>query len=793
MTERPAQTPRSVLAIALALTVAALAGAPAARAQDAGEPPARVLPAPALPQSYLLTPTDQLGTPGILTGTEVTPEGDLYTGWGELNFTLDQAAGFEPRSHTLEGGFYPVVRAFRVDGNVLYELITFQTNVAGRPVAMARVQATNLGRARTRARITASIRHNGGELGPRNQRCCVRVYRFPRPLLPPRDGLYNQPGEEFNIASVYALDDPNTLTRDGNAMLLYPPGGAGVTVTRSLRAGAGVPGPRTPFGQTAYSFALRPRERRALDFKMPVLPLPAASPEVAAIRSARLGAARSQVKAFWRRQLAPAMRISLPERKVTDTFYASLVNDLMSRYALPSGQIVQTVNKLRYQAFWLRDAAFITHSYDLVGLHGAARDALDFFLTWQQPDGLFISRPEQFDGHGQALWAFGDHFRRTGDVAFAQRVLPAVRAAMGYFERQRRADPLGLMPAVNNAPYDNELVNGHLAGDNFFMAAGAQGAIDIARAVGDEALAARWKGELDAFRVNLGERVKAAAARNGGGIPPSLDVQGGQDWGNLWAAYPEPALAPGTAVVRRTLTRVRRKFSEGIATYANRRLLHHYLGFRVFQTELALGEQAKVVKGLYDTLAHTTGTHAGFEAGTAPFGDRIVDDSTVPHGWFAAEYVALLRNMLVRETDDGIRIMSAVSPAWLAPGKRIEVTGAPTTRGRVSFTLRGTATGAVLTWRSRLQAGTRLRWPVPETARDVRARGLNRRTGLITLPSGRSGSLTVSWRLVGRAPTYDQTFANLIEAYFRSPAGAARAAAARADEAATPSDATRAP
>ena len=58
----------------------------------------------------------------------------------------------------------------------------------------------------------------------------------------------------------------------------------------------------------------------------------------------------------------------------------------------------------------------------------AAKD-LRYFLTWQQPDGLFISRPNQYDGFGQALWAFGDHVRRTGDLKFAQMVMPASFAA----------------------------------------------------------------------------------------------------------------------------------------------------------------------------------------------------------------------------------------------------------------------------------------------------------------------------------------------------------------------------
>jgi hypothetical protein len=122
--------------------------------------------------------------------------------------------------------------------------------------------------------------------------------------------------------------------------------------------------------------------------------------------------------------------------------------------------------------------------------------------------------------------------------------------------------------------------------------------------------------------------------------------------------------------------------------------------------------------------------------------------------------------------------MSAVSPAWLRPGKRISVAGAPTTRGNVSYTLSATKGGAVLTWKTDVAPGTRLLWPVPYAARDVRASGLSRRRGLITL-SGPSGHLVVRWRLVGEDPTFKGAFAHLMTQYFNSPDGAVEAGAAR--------------
>jgi hypothetical protein len=124
--------------------------------------------------------------------------------------------------------------------------------------------------------------------------------------------------------------------------------------------------------------------------------------------------------------------------------------------------------------------------------------------------------------------------------------------------------------------------------------------------------------------------------------------------------------------------------------------------------------------------------------------------------------VALLRNMLVREDGGGLVLMSALSPSWLQPGERVAVRSAPTTRGRVSFSLQPREGGAVLTWDADVREGTPLSWPLPAAARDVRAPGLRGRT--VELP-GRSGRIELQWRLQGGTPTYRDAVARLVRNY----------------------------
>ena len=726
--------------------------------------------ASARPYGFLATPTDQLAVPGHLAGFEITPEGFVYAGYGELVLRAGpRLIGLRAPVRTLEGGRYPLMRYGQRIGSVLYELQVFASIVAAQPVAFVRVVMRNETARPQQARWAVGMRSSGGALKPNG----VRRFRFPRPAVGQLPGLYTQPGVDFDAGWRYDFGD-RAILRDGHVMASFAAPRPGMQVELQPREGTGPVRASTAFGLVEYGVALGPRASRTLDFVMPSKPVPDGTPAAAELRAASFAAHHKAMLRSWRATFAPAMQLTLPERRVQDAYYASLMHILMPRYELPDGGWVQPVNKLRYHAFWLRDAAVMTQALDLAGLHRQAGENLLFFGRWQHDDGLFISREGQYDGHGQAMWAIAEHALRTRDRDFARIALTRLDRAVAWLGRARRADPLGLMPAGD--PRDNELVAGHLAGDNFWAVAGLEAAVELARMIGDAERLADWNGELVALRATVRERVAAGAARNGGAIPPVLDHGGGRDWGNLWAAWPAPVVDPASPLVTRTLARARGHFREGLATYGEFHNLHHYLGFRVFQTELLRDQQARVVQGLYDSLAHTTNTSGGFETGVRPYARRSVDDNLAPHGWFAAELVALLRNMLVRERtsapggspgagETGLELFSAMPGRWLEPGRPTIVRNAPTKLGEVDVSLRPVRGGAVLTWdATALPAGTPLWWRLPATARAVRVEGLAAGAKTLLLP-GRAGSLRIRWRLPRLSSSFDGVTAALQKAY----------------------------
>jgi hypothetical protein len=651
---------------------------------------------PGQPFSYFSAPTDEIGIADAEAATEITPEGYLRTGFGELMFFAGpELKPTSVRIRTLEEGRLPIVHYdFERDG-VVYRFTLFaatQSIQNGEPqgplVNFIRIEMKNQGSEPNRAILATGIRYDA----PNNTGAPHGDNRFDRPREGKFPGDYRQLGETFSPDWVYSFSADGFL-RDGRLLYTFP---AGYSVRGFTLHGRynypqdiGKPSkldvdPVVPVGIVTYSRLLQPGEESVLDFKMPVVPTadPAA---LAALAQASFDPAKAQVAAYWNQILSQGMQVSLPEQKPADTFYTNLVYDLIARDHI-GPDYIQTVNKLHYHSFYLRDGADIVHSYDVTGYPEIAKQDLQFFAKSQKPDGNFLSQEQQYDGWGEAVWGYSQHYRITHDKAFAEWALPQIVRAVDWLKQARAADPLHIMPASDVR--DNEFVPGHLTGYNFLALSGLRLAIQMANETGHPDLAKSWQAEYDSYRAAFFKVLDQRTAAANGYIPPALDgQQGGYDWGNLLAVVPEPTLDPRDPRVTATLKATQAKYAEGIMTYADGEFLHHYLTIKNTMTEAIRGDQEQAVRELYALLLHTSSTHAGFEFAILPWGDRNFQDNLAPHGWFAAEYRTLLRTMLVREEPGQLHLLSVVSPEWIGKGKTLSVSQAPTNFGVMAFSL----------------------------------------------------------------------------------------------------------
>jgi hypothetical protein len=699
----------------------------------------------------------------MLAGAEVTPEGDLYTGWAEYELRFGRRlTRWNQPTRTLPDTGVPLLSSTLRDGDVAYTQTVFAIAVDGRPVAFDTVRARNDSDRSRMAMVAMAVAYTRGREIRGIHGIVTGEYRYERPVSGQPTGYYTQPGERFSSAFRYAVVGRD-IDRSG-LLLAHGPAAS----SRPLRTG-GANTPTATHAARLFSTRLRGHGTVAFTWEIPLEPPVADAVADRALDGVSPAAARAALDRLWAAEEAGMMQIDVPEAKVVGTYRAAIAEILASRYQTAAGW-VQATNKLQYQAFWLRDGALQTQALDLAGLHTQAAANLAFLDSFQQPDGLFISRPGQYDGLGEALWALDQHAELTQDPAYAAAQLPRMQDAIDWLSQATAGDPMGLLPPSN--PGDDELAYGHITGDDLWAAAGLRSAIAAASLAGRADLAAAWRQVDERFEASLDRAIAGAVARTGH-IPPVLDAPGGQDWGNYYAAYPVEVLAATSPAVRATLRWARAHMVQGLPTYGNGRSLHDYLGFSIFETELEGGDAAGAIAGLYAELAHTTSTDAGWEWGIAPWGYRGTPTDLAPHGTFAADYVALLRNMLLSEEPDGdLRLLAGASPAWLARGKRIVVSAAPTDRGSISFVERASAHGETLTWKGALDAGTTLTWALPAWARHIRI-SAGRLTGksVIVLPA-LAGSLTATFS--GHRPS--QSYASTVKALNRAYRAHGRAA-----------------
>ncbi len=623
--------------------------------------------------SYFAKPTYQLGLPGEHFATMVTPEGRLYTGSAELVFFNKDLVPLDQRIYTLLDGWIPSVQYQVLDDGLVYQVEAFQSWLEGEfkgiPVNFIRYSVKNAGAGKIKAGLAV-----GYKFGARDHRPPKMKQKKFNPIW-----SYSF-GPNYALRSkklIYYFDQAPARKQ---AIDLGAEAGGKFHVLENWRSGSIV----------EYEFELAPGEERSFTFKFPQFPEDPSPELIAKLSGADFAASQAGLKRFWTKTVSQGMTISLAEPKVLNASRAALVHNIMSQEYPTADEIKQTVNRFQYNRFWLRDGSFFARMYTIWGRMDDAKKLLRHFLKYQDRSGNFLSQKGQLDGFGQSLWAFGEYIKTSGDTDFAGEILPAVTKAVAWFAKATAEDKYGLMPPAS--AMDNELIIGRYTGHNIWALAGLDGAIAVARSAGDEKSAENFQILRHKFADNLLVRISEASQRRNGVIPPGMDVPSGIDWGNLFEVYPENFLPPDHPLVVKTFDHYRKHhMKEGIATY--RTAMHHYITERVTEMMIRQGRQEDALSDFYSMLVHTGSCHQGFEWTIFPYSNRdYCNDSPLgqscnfpPHGWYAALYNTLLRNMLVREQENTLHLLSVLSPEWVKPGDEIQVNNAPTYFGKVTL------------------------------------------------------------------------------------------------------------
>ena len=319
----------------------------------------------------------------------------------------------------------------------------------------------------------------------------------------------------------------------------------------------------------------------------------------------------------------------------------------------------------------------------MAGHIGLARQIVLGFLAYHWPQGPFLSQRGQLDGTGHVLWAMGQTHLRPSPSNDLRELADAGMAAWRWAEAQRASTQLlnmpfgGLLPP--SEPRDNELRNGsgQIVGVDAWTIAGYEALGRLLEAEGQTARATAVRLSRARYLARFRQALEAVGTA---GVPPTW-LGTGENWGNLSVAYPCQVLSPRDPKVAFTLASAWKESPvAGLVRYGAHDTVHTYLSADAAETELLRGHPQRsqaTLRALVRWRTASGGSPELFAANSMSFGQNFP-----PHATAAAGIVALVRNMLVFDDDDTLRLtLGAPAPWW----RKIAVRRAPSRWGDLAL------------------------------------------------------------------------------------------------------------
>ena len=380
--------------------------------------------------------------------------------------------------------------------------------------------------------------------------------------------------------------------------------------------------------------------------------------------------AKAETTLKWRALFESGMKIDVPDRHLQASWEANRAHLL----ALHDGASITPGPDL-YHSFWFRDAAYMVYALSLMGFREAAEQLLQGFVSRQRRDGVFISHHGESDSTGQALWAMSRHLRLYPNAALQREWKPAMERGARWIARALlRSEDLLMPPGISSehlGPPDRYYW------DNLWSLAGLEGVQAEETAKSATTLRRTLTTAWEADKANLQRQALPAA--------PGRKIDLGMV-GTLAAWFPLELLSTEMPELEDTLAALEENtFYDGAlfvgtghsgwGTYLNMRIA----GCRLLQNSDKGWEMMKWL------LRHASPTYNWPEAiHPRSLGGSAGDGH---HGWASAEWLMLVRTLLLREEGGSLIVTPSLPKEWLSTEGEIKVENAPTTFGPISFNM----------------------------------------------------------------------------------------------------------
>lgn len=393
--------------------------------------------------------------------------------------------------------------------------------------------------------------------------------------------------------------------------------------------------------------------------------------------------------AYWKAVDLPYDRMVVPDPSV-QALLDSCIRNIYQARELRDGEPAFQVGPTCYRGTWAADGPFILEAVTYVGRSAEARAGLELQVQKDEgPGGVAFSKK-----CGLRLWMIWRHAQLTGDRDWLETMWPHVQANVDRimeYRRMTRDDPAqanyGLMPIGFG---DGGLGGRHREYTNIYWTlAGLRAAIRMAERLNAPALGT-WKAEYQDYWEAFDKarrRDKLVDAHGNVYVPPTMTGEEPQlpqrgAWAFLHGVYPGRIFAPDDPLMLGTLAMLDAVEREGLI-YGTGWLadgLWNYAASFYAHAHLWLGHGEKAAATLYAFGNHACPLLCWREEQNPRGQDpRYVGD--MPHNWASAEFIRLVRHLLVLERGDELHVLEGMPGSWTGPGRRIRMTQMPTSFG----------------------------------------------------------------------------------------------------------------
>lgn len=384
----------------------------------------------------------------------------------------------------------------------------------------------------------------------------------------------------------------------------------------------------------------------------------------------------------WQQTLKNTCKIDVPDESIS-YLYDAAVRTLV---LLSAGEIYP--GPYGYRRFWFRDACLMLQAIIALGLTDRARTAIGGFPGKQKRDGYFRSQTGEWDSNGQVLWIMDRYRRLTGEATPPDWIQAAIEGAR-WILRKRLPEKTGqlhagLLPPGFSAEHLGP--NDYYFWDDFWSVAGLRGAAGLTDADGKSEDSRLFAREADKFEKTIFDIIeKIPGHKSGGGIPasPYRRMDAGAV-GSMVADYPLQLTPPKDPRIEKTLDYL---------------MKHSFHNGGFFQDMIHSGVNVYLTLALAQTLLRNEDPRAGDLVRTAAdlasptgqwpeaihplTGGGCMGDGQ--HGWAAAEWVMMIRNLFVREEGSRLVLGSGIFQEWLDDGSSLRFGPTPTCQGPVQI------------------------------------------------------------------------------------------------------------